>query len=53
MFHTCNTRVQPTYVQIQIQNTNNFILHRIKNNDTLATIYFSMLNLYNVMHYLQ
>ncbi len=29
-------------IEIQIQNTNNFILHRIKNNKTLAASYFSM-----------
>ncbi len=30
-------------------NTNNFILHRIKNNKTLATSYFSMVNMYNII----
>ncbi len=32
-------------LQIQRTNTNNLILHRIKNNKTLATSYFSMGNL--------
>ncbi len=27
-------------------NTNNFILHRMKNNKTLSTSYFSMVNMY-------
>ncbi len=30
-------------------NTNNFIFHRIKNNKTLATSYFSMVNMYNLI----
>ncbi len=30
-------------------NTNNFILHRIKNSKTLATSYFSMVNMSNII----
>ncbi len=37
-------------IRIQIQiNTNNFILHQIKNNKTLATSYLSMVNMYNII----
>ncbi len=32
-----------------MQNTNNFILHRIKNNKTLATNYCSKVNMYNII----
>ncbi len=35
--------------KIQNTNTNNFILHRIKNNKTLATSYFSMVKMYNII----
>ncbi len=36
-------------IQIQNTNTNNVILHRIKNNKTLATSYFSIVNMYNII----
>ncbi len=32
-----------------MQNTNNFILHRIKNNKTLASNYCSKVNMYNII----
>ncbi len=32
-----------------ITNTINFILHRIKNNETLVTSYFSIVNMYNII----
>ncbi len=48
--HACLFGLQPT--DIQIQNTNNFILNRIKNNKTLPTSYFSMVNMYNIIQLL-
>ncbi len=41
--------IQPLQPHGQNTNTNKFILHRIKNNKTLATSYFSMINIYNII----
>ncbi len=40
-----------TYLSISKTNTNtnNFILHLIKSNKILATSYFSMVNIYNII----
>ncbi len=38
-----------TNTDTKYKNTNNFILHRIKNNKTLAKSYLSMVNMYNII----
>ncbi len=44
LFYCIQTKIQNTNT-----NTNNFILHRIENNKTLATSYFSKVNMYNII----